>query len=65
MIQIKVTSEQLGLRHKSLLCNQCDHDLADMTLDQGHDKPFGHGQQEIAKGGMASLCSRNIEKTNT
>ena len=27
------------------VCEHCDHDLGDMTLVQGHDTPYGHGQQ--------------------
>ena len=32
-------------RHEFLVCVHCDIDLGDMTLGQGHDTPFGHGQQ--------------------
>ena len=31
--------------HGILVCVHCVLDLGDMTLGQGHDKPFGHGQQ--------------------
>ena len=27
------------------MCALCDLDHGDVTLDQGHDTPLGHGQQ--------------------
>ena len=39
------TWQELWPGHKIWACVQCDLDLGDMTMGQGHDKTFGYGQQ--------------------
>ena len=45
IIQIQHGSEELWPRHGFCVQVHCDLGLGDMTLSQGHDTPFGHGQQ--------------------
>ena len=45
IIQIQLGSEDLCPGHRFPVYVHCDLDLGDMTLDQGHDTPLGHGQQ--------------------
>ena len=45
IIQIQSGSEELWPGHGFPVCVHCDLDLGDMTLGQGHNTPFGHGQQ--------------------
>ena len=42
-------------RTRFWVCVHCDHDLGDMTFGQGHDTPWGHGQQlcEISRSNLA------------
>ena len=41
------------------VCVHCDHDLADMTLVQGHDTPLGHGQQLCEILSRSNLAARS------
>ena len=44
IIQIQHGNEELWPGHRFSVCMQCDLDLGDMTLGQGHDTTLGHGQ---------------------
>ena len=54
-IKIQHISEELWPGHRFEVCVYCDLDLGDMTLGQGHDTPFGRGQQlcEISRSNLA------------
>ena len=45
IIQIQYGSEELWPGHGFWVCAYCDLDIGGMTLGQGHDTPWGHGQQ--------------------
>ena len=45
ILQIQLGSEGLWSGHGLSVYVQCELDLGDITLDQGHDAPLGHGQQ--------------------
>ena len=44
-IQIKLCREELWPGYRFPVYVHCDHDLGDMTMDQGHETPLGHRQQ--------------------
>ena len=44
-MQIQNGSEELWTGNGFWVCVHFDLDLGDMTLGQGHDTSFGHGQQ--------------------
>ena len=45
IIKIQPGNEELWPGQGFWVCMHCDLDLGDVTLDQGHDTPLGHGQQ--------------------
>ena len=49
IIQIQIHSIKLGHRQGLRLCVECDRDLGDKTLVQGHYTSLGHGQQSCGK----------------
>ena len=44
IIHIQHGSQEFWFGYRFLVCVHCGLDLGDMTLCQGHDAPFGHGQ---------------------
>ena len=59
IIQIQQGSEELWPGQGFWVCVHCHLDLGDMTLGQGHDTPFCHGQQ------LCEILSRSDEKARS
>ena len=60
IIQIQLGSEELWPGHGFLVCVHYDLDRIDiMTFGQGHDTPFGHGQQ------LCEILSRSDKRVQS
>ena len=63
IIQILDGSKELWPGHRFWVCMHCGLDLGYMTLAQGHDTSFGHGQQlcEIKILSRSSMAVRSLD----
>ena len=50
-------------RKQILVCVHCDLDLGDLTLGQGHETPFGNGQQLCEMLSRSNMAVRSYDPT--